>query len=91
MRFLVPQRKCASMNGCMGVLLPLLGWLLFILLLEGTLWVLFRRKFVEIYLPAKGQETFFHLFTLSRLKALVVLHMLFLLTCVFFAHLLLWP
>ncbi|MDD5103488.1 MAG: hypothetical protein PHX93_03750 [Candidatus Peribacteraceae bacterium] len=78
------------MTGLMDVLLPILGWCAFILLLEWILWMLFRRKFIEICLPAQGEEVFFHFFTVWRLRLLAILHTLMLLVCVIIGHLLLW-
>ncbi|MFH0851846.1 MAG: hypothetical protein V1876_03805 [Candidatus Peregrinibacteria bacterium] len=75
----------------MDVLTPLLGWCLFILLLESMLWYLFRRKFIEICLPSQGEEIFFHFFTVWRLRLLAIIHTLMLLICVLIGHLLLWP
>ena len=74
----------------MDMLLTILGWCLFILLAEGTLWLLFKRKFVEICFPTKGEETFFHFFTIPRLRLLVIVHTIILMCCVIIAHLLLW-
>ncbi|MDD5041268.1 MAG: hypothetical protein PHX87_03275 [Candidatus Peribacteraceae bacterium] len=75
----------------MDVLPPLLGWCSFILLLEGMLWILFKRKFIQICLPTQGEEVFFHFFTVGRLRLLAIIHTLILLACVIIGHLLLWP
>lgn len=75
----------------MDVLPPLLGWCVFILLLEGVLWVLFKRKFIQICLPSGGEETFFHFFTVSRLRLLFIIHTIVLIVSVIIGHLLLWP
>jgi len=75
----------------MSVLLPILGWCALILFIEGILWILFKRKFTQICLPAQGEEIFFHFFTVGRLRLLVIMHTLTLLVSVIIGHLLLWP
>ena len=73
----------------MDALLPLLGWCVFILAVEGVLWILFRRRFTQICF-AHEDHTIFHFFTLWRLRLLIFIHTLFLLLCVIFGILLLW-
>ena len=73
----------------MDALFPILGWCLFILLLEGILWTLFRRRFTQICL-APGDHSIFHFFTLLRLRFLIALHFVTLLICVTIGILLLW-
>ncbi|OIO54881.1 hypothetical protein AUJ46_02095 [Candidatus Peregrinibacteria bacterium CG1_02_54_53] len=75
----------------MEALTPLLGWCIFILVVEGLLWFLFSRKFKEICLPVQGEEIFFHFFTVGRLRLFVIIHTIVLLTCVMIVHLFLWP
>lgn len=74
----------------MDVLVPILSWAAFILLFEGILWTLFRRKFTQICLPT-GDRTIFHFFTLWRLCLVIALHTAFLLLTIIIGHLLLWP
>lgn len=78
------------MNGLMDILLPIVLWCVLILTLEGTLWMLFRRKFMQICLPVEGEKIFFHFFTVWRLRLLAGMHALVLMLCVSVAHLLLW-
>lgn len=76
----------------MDVLFPLTGWSALILVLEGMIWFLFRRKFMEICVPQQERDTtFFHFFTVWRLRLFALLHTAVLLVCVIVAHLLLWP
>lgn len=75
----------------MSVTTPLIGWCVLILLLEGILWQLFKRKFVQICVPSQGSDIFFHFFTVRRLWLLAILHTLSLIVSVVIAHLLLWP
>ncbi|MDD4287832.1 MAG: hypothetical protein PHO20_01550 [Candidatus Peribacteraceae bacterium] len=74
----------------MDVLFPILGWCALILCLEGILWVLFSRRFTQICLPS-GDHTIFHIFTIWRLRVIILLHTVFLLASVIVSHLLLWP
>ncbi len=74
----------------MDVLLPILGWCMFILCLEGMLWVLFSRRYSQICLPSRG-HAIFHLFTMWRMRITILLHTVFLLAFVVISHLLLWP
>ncbi len=75
----------------MNAFTPLLGWCVFILVIEGLLWILFRRKFIEICLPVQGEEIFFHFFTVGRLRLFALIHTIGLVSCVVIAHLFLWP
>jgi len=74
----------------MAVLLPILGWCVCILCLEGILWILFSRRFSQICLPSAG-HTIFHIFTMWRMRIAILLHTVFLLIFVLVSHLLLWP
>lgn len=73
----------------MDVLLPLLGWCVFILAMEGILWILFRRRFTQICFSHESR-TIFHFFTLWRLRLLITIHTILLLLSVSLAILLLW-
>ena len=66
------------------------SWVLLILVVEGFLWLLFRRKFIQICLPKQG-DVFFHFFTVGRLFLFVLMHTLILIALVIIGHLLLWP
>lgn len=73
----------------MDPLLPAIGWSAVILFLEVVLWMLFRRRFSQIGLPP-SDRSFFHLFTIGRMRLFVLLHSIVLCSIAFVTHFLLW-
>ncbi|MDO8468390.1 MAG: hypothetical protein Q7S29_01380 [Candidatus Peribacter sp.] len=73
----------------MDPLLPSIAWSAVILLLEGILWALFQRRFSQIGLPP-SDRTFFHLFTIGRMRLFILFHAIVLCSLAFVTHFLLW-
>ncbi len=61
-----------------------------IVIVEGFLWKLFRKRIQGICFPREMDASFFRFFTLGRLRAIAISHTLFLLGTVNALYLLLW-
>ncbi|MDD5623673.1 MAG: hypothetical protein PHI23_03115 [Candidatus Peribacteraceae bacterium] len=72
------------------LLISLISWTLFILVFESLLWVIFRRKLVQICLPTEPDRNIFHFFTIGRMWIIALLHTVFLCAVVIIGHLTLW-
>lgn len=66
------------------------AWVLITLLLEWSMWKLFRRKFTQICLPTGSGQSLFHFFTIGRMRILAILHTILLLALIIIGHILLW-
>ena len=62
----------------------------FVLLVEISFWLLFRRKTVGIQFSHELDTSFFRFFTLTRVRFLVILHTVFILVVLLSSLLLLW-
>lgn len=71
--------------------IAIVSWIVVILLTEAIMWWLFHRKYAQICLPDHGDVHVFHLFTMWRLRLMVLLHTFFLVAVIIIAYLLLWP
>ncbi|MEI8229535.1 MAG: hypothetical protein WCG83_00155 [Candidatus Peregrinibacteria bacterium] len=67
------------------------SWIVFILLIEGTMWMLFNRRFHQICLPNQGERTFFSYYTIWRNRLAMILHISFLIAVIVIAYIFLWP
>lgn len=71
--------------------LPLAVLLSAILLAEGVLWLLFRRKAVSLYVPELHQSSHFPPpLSITHIKSIAIAHTIFLLLCTITVTLLLW-
>ena len=66
------------------------SWTILILLIEGSLWMLFHHKFMQICPSEQEDRMFFHFFTPGRLRILALLHTLLMILLIIVGHLLLW-
>ena len=73
-----------------SLLTAIIGSSVLIVMVEGFLWMLFRKRIQGICFPRKMDVSFFRFFTLGRLRAVAISHTLFLLGAVNALYLLLW-
>ncbi len=60
------------------------------LIIEGTLWLIFVHKLRGLHFPRSVDESFFRFFSLTRLRLVAVLHTLFLLAIFVLVSLYVW-
>ena len=68
----------------------LLGGCTIILIIEGMMWELFRRKITGLDFEEGADTAFFKFFTLGHVSLIVFLHTALLLTTIIFAFITLW-
>lgn len=73
-----------------GLTAFLLGICTTILITEGIMWELFRKKITGIDLVGGADSAFFKFFTLAHVSLVILIHTILLLSVIIFAFFFLW-
>lgn len=71
-------------------LLPILFWSVVVIITNGVLWMMFRRKIAGVTFPHEADRSFFGFFTPLRMRIVCIVHALFIIVVIIFLYLRLW-